>query len=189
MQAALSTINWSKVTRVLPWLGAAILIAGIVVFLINRTHRIDAKENSANKAAAASYKPQRQPKTVPLDRAARLAAGRFVIDAVQRKNLAEAWKLSGSEIRGGMTYKEWMTGDIPVIPFPDKIVSAPLKIDISTKNHALVEVALVSAHPKKVPGGVYWLEMRAIGAGKNRHWVVVSWVPRYAPPIPSNPGQ
>src|SRR5262245_42048513 len=145
MQAVHSAINWTKLSRVLPWLGAAILVAGIVVFLINRTHQADAKQNAADKAAAASYRAQPKPKTLPLERAARLAAGRFVIDAVQRKNLAEAWKLSGSEIRAGMTYKEWMTGDIPVIPFPDKIVSAPLKVDISTKNHALLEVAIVSA--------------------------------------------
>src|SRR5262249_16018034 len=121
--------------------------------------------------------------------AARLAAGRFVIDAVQRKNLAEAWKLSSPELRAGMTHKEWMTGDIPVIPFPDQIVSAPLKVDMSTKNRALLEVALVSKHPKRVPGGVFWMEMRAIGAGEDRHWVVTSWVPRYSPPIPSNPTQ
>jgi hypothetical protein len=190
MQAALSNLSWSRLSRLLPWLGAAILIAGIVVFLVNRTHQVDAAQNAADKHAAATYKPPANPKSVPLSQAARLTAGRFVIDAVQRKDLAAAWKIVGPELKAGTSYKEWLKGNIAVVPFPAALASAPLKVDLSTPSRAVLEVALV---PKKASerkaGGVFWLNMKTIGSGKNRHWVVTSWVPRYAPPIPSNPAQ
>ncbi len=189
MQAVLSNLNWSKLSRLLPWLGAAILVAGIVVFLVHRTNQVDAAQNAADKQSTLSQPPA-GPKAVPLPRAARITAGKFVIDAVQRKDLAAAWKLVGPELKAGVTYKQWLKGDIPVVPFPVALASAPLKVDLATANKAVLEVALV---PKKASqrkaGGVFWLNMRTIGTGKNRHWVVTSWVPRYAPPIPSNPSQ
>ena len=87
-----------------------------------------------------------------LSPAARLTAGKFIIDAVQRKNLAEAWTLVGPELKVDTTYKQWLTGNISVIPFTGKLASAPLKIDVSQPRLALLEVALVPKSGKMSRG-------------------------------------
>jgi hypothetical protein len=126
------------------------------------------------------------PKKATLEPAARLVAGRFILTAVQRKDLAEAWKIAGPGIRQGMTYKEWLKGMIPVVPFLDPIKVAPMKVDLSEKNHAILEVILV---PKssKVKSQIFTLDVNKVGKGKEAHWVVNSWAPRSMPTIPNNP--
>jgi hypothetical protein len=184
MQAVASLFNWSRLSRLLPWLGAALLIAGLVVFLVNRGNQINAQDKANDAAAAKSYVAPPKNKTTRLEPAAREVAGKFILDAVQRKNLAEAWTLVGPEFTQGMTKKEWMTGNIPVIPFPYKLGSAPLKVDISHPRYALLEVALLPKNQKlRAQGGYYFLEMRKFGA----KWRVTSWVPRLGVKIPTNP--
>jgi hypothetical protein len=183
MQAAASLFNWSRLSRLLPFVGAALLVAGLVVFLVNRGNQISAQDKANNAAAAKSYKAPPKNKTAPVEPAAREVAGKFIIDAVERKNLAEAWTLVGPEFKQGMTRKEWMTGDIPVIPFTYALGSAPMKVDISHKRYALLEVALIPKSGAKSNGGFFFLELKKFGP----KWRVTSWVPRYAPPIPTNP--
>ena len=43
---------------------------------------------------------------------------RYVPAALERKDLRLAYELSGPQVRGGMTLKEWLKGDIPVYEFP-----------------------------------------------------------------------
>jgi hypothetical protein len=85
-----------------------------------------------------------------------------------------------------MTYKEWLTGTIPVVPFLDEIKLAPIKVDLSEKNHALLEVILI---PKsnKLRAEIFTLDVNKVGKGKDAHWVVNSWAPRSHPTIPNNP--
>ena len=70
------------------------------------------------------------------------------------------------------------------MPYPVNLIEkTPIKIDYSYRDHALVEVALLprdgaKVAGKKVKGQIFYLELRAFGKGKNRHWLVVDWVPR-----------
>jgi hypothetical protein len=43
---------------------------------------------------------------------------RFVPAAVARENTALAWELAGPGLRAGSTRREWLRGDLPVVPFP-----------------------------------------------------------------------
>ena len=54
----------------------------------------------------------------PLPHEARRVAVRFIQTAVARENLEEAWTLVGPNLRGGLTRREWLTGNNPVVPFP-----------------------------------------------------------------------
>ena len=183
MQAVASLFTPSRLVRLLPWLAGALLIAGIAVFLIQRGNQVSAQDKANDKKSLRTAVTPVPLKTAPLSKDARIVAGKFIIDAVQRKNLAEAWTLVGGEFRQGMTYKEWLTGDIPVVPFPAKLASAPLKIDVSHPRYALLEVALLPASGKKADGGFFFLEMKKFGT----HWRVTSWVPRIGVKIPINP--
>lgn len=173
-----------RTQRYLLWVSAFVLAAGVaavlIVFLRNTGH---------SEVAPFSTTPVQKvttPKKVALEGQAREVAGKFILTAVQRKKLAEAWNLVGPGIRQGMTLKEWLTGTIPVVPFLARIKVAPIKVDLSTKDYALLEVILVPVS-SKVRSQIFTLEVIKVGKGKDRHWVVNSWAPRSHPTIPNTP--
>lgn len=169
------------------WLSALILAAGVaavlIVFLRNTGKSLQTRQRNVPAQVV------KTPKQVPLSKEARDVAGRFILTAVLRKNLGEAWKLAGPNVRGGLTYKQWLTGNIPVVPFTYKLDVAPIKIDESTKDHAMIEVALVAKN-KKIKPAYFIADLNLIGKGTNKHWVVNGWVPAYGrPDIQANPNQ
>jgi hypothetical protein len=179
-------LNSPRTQRYLLWVSALVLAAGIaavlVVFLRNTGS--STPEVFSNNPVQTVAKPG---KNLRLERAQRDLAGKFILTAVQRKRLAEAWSLAGPGIRQGMTYKEWLSGSIPVVPFLDPIKLAPIKVDVSQKNYALIEVIILPVS-KKVKPQIFTMEMIKVGKGSDSHWVVNSWAPRSAPTIPNNPG-
>jgi hypothetical protein len=183
-----STLNLKspRSQRYLLWVSGFILAAGVaavlVVFLGNTGHT--QPQVFSNKPVQTVAKPA---KNIPLERAQRELAGKFILTAVQRKRLAEAWPLVGPGIRQGMTYKQWLTGSIPVVPFLDPIRIAPIKVDISNKNYALIEVVILPV-AKSVKPQIFTMEMIRVGKGSKSHWIVNSWAPRSVPTIPNNPG-
>ena len=81
--------------RYLLWVSGFVLAAGIaavlIVFLRNTGH---------SEVAPITNKPVdvvKKPTKTPLEPAARLVAGRFILTAVQRKHLDEAWKIGTVE--------------------------------------------------------------------------------------------
>ena len=171
-----------KVQRYLPWFAGLVLLAGTIVALVkivpNPKAQVDASRTQHPRIV-----PDKPPKTVPLSREARRVAGRFILTAVLRHNLAEAWALSGPLIRQDLTRKQWLTGAIPVVPFTAPLGVTPMKIDYSFRNHALIEVVLIAKKGYHVKPQNFWLELKRVG-GANKHWLVWSWVPRSAPAIP-----
>ncbi len=174
-----------RLQRTLPWVAGAVLLAGVIIALVklvpNQNPKADATPTKSPVRVAT--KP---PKTVRLPQAAREIAGKFILTAVVRKNLAEAWKISGPGIRQTLTKKEFLTGNIPVVPFPFKLAVAPMKVDYSFKNQALLEVALLAPKKAKIKPQYFYLGLKRLGSASPR-WVVDSWVPRAGPKIPSNP--
>jgi len=179
-----------RVMRWLPWVAGAVLVVGLLVGSISFFDLWNtAKPLPAPGPSTPIQRPVKE-KTVALSPDARRVAGRFILTAVARRNLAESYDLVGPQLRQGMTRAQWMTGAIPVVPYPVNLVKlTPMKIDYSYRDHALVEVALIPRDGAKVGGAkvkgqLFYLELRAYGKGKNRHWLVIDWVPRGAPSIP-----
>ena len=184
MESSTFNLKSPRNQRYLLWISGFVLAAGIaavlIVFLRNTGHsEVAPKTNTPVDVV-------KKPKTTPLEPAARVVAGRFILTAVQRKDLGEAWKLVGPGIRQGMTYNEWLKGTIPVVPFLDPIKLAPMKVDLSEKNHAILEVILIPVS-KNVKPQIFTLDVNKVGKGKDAHWVVNSWAPRSMPTIPNNP--
>jgi hypothetical protein len=174
---------WEKA---FPWVSALILAVGVIALIIKLVPGTSGAQDSSKTQNPTIVPPT--PKTVKLSNEARDVAGRFILTAVRRQHLDQAWKISGPQIRGGLTYKEWLTGNIPVIPYTAPISITPMKIDYSFAKQALVEVALVPKKKAHAETELYFLELRRIGKGAQAHWVVWSWVPRLAAPIRANPG-
>ncbi len=179
-----------RVLRWLPWLGGAVLVAGVVAVVISVFGLWNTAEPLPPTGQASPVQRPVTGKKVPLARETRRVAGRFVLTAVARRNLGEAYNLVAPQLKGGLTLAQWKKGDIPVVPYPVNLAQvAPMKVDYSYADHALLEVALLPKDGAKVDGvklkgQLFFLELKLFGKGKNAHWLVVDWVPRGAPSIP-----
>jgi len=173
--------------RLAPWVAGAVLVAGIVMAIV---HFVPSKNGSAPPSAAADASLPANappaPKTVALPKAATSVGRQFLKTAVARQDLAAAWKISSADVRGGLTHREWMSGNIPVVPYPvDAATSARFKIDYSYRNEAMIEVALIPAQGQKIKPQVFAMDLKRVpGPGGKRVWVVDSWVPKSATLVP-----
>jgi hypothetical protein len=168
--------------RVALWalLGLAALaaIVAVLVFGPNRNAEPDVLRDIPAQVPPVQVK-------APLSDEARHVAIRFIQTAVARENLDEAWTLVGANLRGGLTKKQWTSGDNPIVPYPiDKLQVAPYKIDESFTDSALLEVALIPEKSANVRSLIFFLSLAKVGKGKNAHWVVDNWVPRAAAIVP-----
>jgi hypothetical protein len=133
----------------------------------------------AGKHFGVTYPEPAKPKSVKLEPGAERVTTRFLQTAVPRKNLAEAWKIAGPHVRGGLTLKQWLTGTIPVVPFKvNERTSARMAIDFSYKNRAQLEVFVSNPGEK---GIIFFADL----IKRNGNWIVDGWVPRGSTPIPN----
>lgn len=185
MSGARSILSSRRFNRSLPWLAGLVLAAGVIAVLLGFfRNTADPIPNTFSNEPAAL--PQKTPPTVKLAPEVRQLAAKFILSAVVRENLAYAWTISGPQIRAGLTLKEWMTGNIPVVPYPKKAIEiAPFRVDWSYPNSALLEVALLPKKGHDIKPQLFFIELKRIGKGKSRRWVVDSWIPRAAPTLPS----
>lgn len=187
-----AAINSRKFQKWFPWVAGVVLLAGIVAALV---FILPNQSGTQSNDKAAQPSPNFRPQTVPQEKlikrvpkGARIVAGRFILTAVQRKNLDQAWTLAGPDVRAGMTRKEWMTGNIAVPVFFGGIKEAPMKVDYATKNSALLEVLLEPAKQgANYKPGTFFLKVDKVGKGKTAHWVVNEVQQDVAIPIPANP--
>lgn len=192
MSSLAAALNSRRVNRILPWLGFVILLAGVVVFLANRysggptpsKDLASGKVNQFGELKTPNPKKQIEAMNRKLEQPARVVAGKFILTAVQRKNLAQARKYASPTMLGSVSKADWMKGNLPVVPFPYKLQNVSLKVDQATPRYALAEVALL---PKSntVKGMIFWIELKKYGKGKAAHWLVESWVPRSGAVIPT----
>jgi hypothetical protein len=174
----------ARLQRYAPWLAALVLAAGVAAAIVRF---------APNRDAAPQVTPKTQPKapvkekTVPLSHAATKAVYTFVRTAVARTDLAAAWRISGPNIRGGLTYKQWLAGNIPVVPYPIETRGfAPhMKIDYSYPTSAQLELDLQPKAGSNTAGQLFIVELKRIaGANGKTRWIVDNWVPRTSIPIP-----
>jgi hypothetical protein len=160
-----------------------VLLAGIVAALLAfGPNRDAAPEKFSNEPVQVPAKGVKAPLSADAQRVAR----RFVQTAVARKHLAEAYDLVGPNLRGNLTLEQWLTGNIPVIPYPlETLQFAPFKIDYSNTTDALLEVALLPKDGSGVKGQIFFLGLKKVGAGGKERWVVDSWVPRGSARVPT----
>jgi hypothetical protein len=172
-----------RFARLAPWISALVLVAGIVTFLLvffrNTAKPIASTPLTPGKPAQVSQK------NVPVPRAAKEVAGRFILTAVQRKHLAEAWKLAGPPIRAGVTYKQWLTGNIAVVPWFGQIGQVPLKVDYSYPTESQFTVILAPAKGTKGKPDTFIIGLKRYG----KDWKVTAWVPYEPPAVRANENQ
>jgi len=184
MSALASRVSSPRFQRRLLWAGGAVLAAGIVALIVTKVWTGPTPEPPppvpVTKAQVAS-----QEKTVPLDPAAQKVGERFIETAVERKNLAESFRLVAPTLRSDFTLERWKRGDIPVVPYPAETShGARVKIEYSYKNSALLLILLEPKAGDKTKPQLFHMGLHAFGTGKNRHWLVDYWAPFGVPKIP-----
>jgi hypothetical protein len=161
-------------------LSGLVLVAGIVagaVTWIGDTGT--SQETPLTNKPAQVFTPRKQ---VPLEAEARRVAGRFILTAVAREGLGESYDLAHPELRQGLSRKEWLTGNIPVVYYPAKAIeTATFKVDESYADEAILQVALLPKDASGVKPQIFFIGLKK---SANR-WRVSYWVPRAAPAVPS----
>jgi hypothetical protein len=193
MNTVQSALNSPRVNRILFWLGAAVLAAGVVVLIV----KLVPGSNGENTTASPNFKPQiakpqpaaktaaGQPitKYSQIDSQAKLAIRRFILGAVAGKDYAGSWPYVAPSIKKGYTLRKWVTAKShPVIPYPvykfDKLSQFHLQWAHPKEIDTLVSV---SAAPKmKLKPLVFEIGLIKDHAGR---WVVNYWMPRYTPGV------
>jgi hypothetical protein len=179
--------NSYRLGRLFPWISALILVAGIVTFTLVHFGTNTAKPLTPSGAPSRPVQVVKPEKSVPVPKAAKLVAGKFILTAVQRKHLERAWPLVTNGIRQGMTHRQWMTGNIAVVPWLGRIGVTPLKVDYSHAREIQLTIAILPAKGEKTRSDYFVMVLKKIGAGKDARWLVDQWVPRDAYPVRANP--
>jgi len=144
------------------WIALAVLVIGVAAFATTRL-----TSGSSNGGATTTSQA-----SVPLDPKARAVAEAFVASAVARKHLARSWELASPELRGDLTRDDWLTGSIPVQPYPVGKATARYTVVASHPDEAVLGVAFVPHQSATAPGDFLITLDRSGGS-----WLVSSWVP------------
>jgi hypothetical protein len=170
--------GWRKA---LPWI-VGVVAVGVIVAVIGWKYSNTGKTTATPLLNKPANDVSQVPPTVKLPPAATRVARRFIQTAVARRNLPAAYNLVTNEIRQGQTRKSWNTGNIAVVPYPvDQVQYAPMKIDFSYPNEALVEIALLPRKGAKVRGLLFQMDL----VKRDGKWLVNSWAPKSSPPVPN----
>src|SRR5262245_19594486 len=128
-----STMSSPKAQRRLLWVGSVVIAVGVavaVVILVGDTGTARPEVIEQEPAIVSQEGPK-----APLPKEARKVAGEFILTAVNRKNLARSWDITHPTLREGLTKKEWLTGNIPVVPYPVSSTDpAPMSVEESYAN-------------------------------------------------------
>jgi len=127
----------------------------------------------------------------PVPAEARQAAGEFILAAAGREDLKKAWELSHPELRKqcGCTYKQWLTGNIPVQYYPTgNLEGATFDVDEATERRVVLEVLLSPKPGEEIEPQPFFIGLKAVGKGAKLEWLVDYWAPIVGIPVPQTPG-
>jgi hypothetical protein len=204
MNAVPTSLSSPRTTRIIFWVGIALLIAAVVVFIIKKSQHSAAPATSKGSAADVLnakkllQNPQRQaPVTTnkqwsQLPASARAAVRTFIVDGAGERNLARAWSVTHPSLREGFTYNQWVKGStLPFQVYPEMSLKEPMSFSVDTwsGNELFADVGIASKY--KTGRGAYTFSVGAVkvGKGAKAHWLVNYWMAKYTPPVRADPSQ
>jgi hypothetical protein len=172
--------------RRLLWLSGGVFGIGLIVFI-----SVFVLRGSPGPSSPISTVPaQTAAKQVkaPPDPQAFKVARKFIETAVLRKNLDAAYPIVNSEIKGGLSKKQWETGNIPVIGYPaGNSKTAAFEVLWSYKTQLMTVVDLVAKKGAHVrPHLPFFLGLVRADNKPNGKWLVNYFEADWSPPVPSS---
>ena len=163
-----------------------VLVAAVVLFAGIRTAYVQSRSTATHGPVVKGGQPlgiaaYGQP--IKLPQKAVDAGKAFIHTAVLRKHLGRGWDVSTANVHAGLTRAQWMTGSIPVSPFPANAYGSTVyKVEWSRAKNVTLLVQIVSDKPG-VKSGYFFIQM--VPRGKS--WLVDYFGPRGTnPPIPAS---
>jgi len=176
MSTFASRLSSPRFVRKLSWISAFVLFAGVIAFAI--AYFGGSTDKTDVRAATNEPLPTKTVPTVPLDKRARQVAGRFVVTAVTRQDLKTAWGITHPELKTGYTYKQWLTGNIPVPFYPAKSIdAASFKVEESHANEVVLDLLILPKKGAVEPAQAFFVSLKSVGKGKQKRWLVTSFIP------------
>lgn len=179
-------LNSPRAQRRLIILSGGVLVIGFIAFLSAFLLRGTSGIHSPllNQPAQTHVKLVKAPPS----KEALQVARKFLETAVLRKNLDQAYDITGPNLRGNMTRAVWDKGTIAVAPYPaENTKTAAFTVDWSYRTQIMLEVDLVAkkgSGPNIRPHLPYFLGLERKGDKPNGAWQVNTWISSWHPPIP-----
>ena len=155
-----------------------VLFAGIRALYVQNQHQTHAAvvPGGGSTGLAAYGHPIKLPKQ------AVAAARTFIHTAVVRRDLDRGWRISTSKVHAGLTHAQWMTGTIPVFPFPKHAYGETrYKVEWSRSKNVMLQ-ALITPDKPGVKSGEFFIQM----VPRGDRWLVDYFGPRGTnPPVPA----
>jgi len=197
---AVSALSSPRFNRMLLWLSALVLAAGVFVVVA----KIAGGSDKTSIRPEEGFKPTLPAKQVPLknaqgttikkfdqlDPATRSTIRTFLATAVAREHLDQSWAVIAPSMKKGYSFKEWAHASaLPVVPYPGAdVTTAEYYLDYASTKEILIEVGL-SQRPEikdRTRPVAFQLGLSPVGKGAQKQWLVDYWMPRWTPPIPIN---
>ncbi len=177
-------------TTLLTLAAGALLVVGLAAYISSRP---DPSPATNTETYGRDYELEVTTNTftaADLPPGVRKVAGEFILAAAGREDLAKAWKLTHPELRAqcGCTYKQWLTGDIPVQYYPSQDIStASFEVADVTPREVYLRVLLLPKETSSVKPQVFDIGLKALGSGAKKNWLVNYWAAKVAIQVPSTP--
>ena len=189
MRQVLSSYRWR---RRLAWLGVALaLVVALVlaILALPRHGRIITETFSDDEPPPVVVEEKPVPMTPARRRAVSHTLVRFVATAVTRDDPLAAWDLSTRGMKAGTTRAQWAKGELPVLPYPaTPSQAASWTLTSSTENDVVVDLVLQPPRRSKRGPIEFEAELKAVGTGSNRRWLVHQFIPvRSFDPVAAKP--
>lgn len=166
---------------------AALVVGGIAFAMVHWSNTGATYDIAAERSEPAPLPPP--PARAPFTRSVRqevlASASRFLETAVVRRNVGESWDVTHPNLKAGYTRKTWATQDIPVPPY--QFDSARWDVDYSWRGAVGLKIALFPKKGSGLPAAVFDMQLRALGTGEKRRWLVESWTPTSYTGVPNGP--
>jgi hypothetical protein len=170
--------------------GAAVLVVGIAAYISSRP---DPSPATNTETYGRDYELPETTQTftaADLPKGVQKIAGEFILAAAGREDLAKAWKLTHPELRAqcGCTYKQWLTGNIPVQYYPSRdIKTAAFEVDDVTPREIWLRVLLLPKESSGVKPQAFDIGLKAVGTGAGKKWLVSYWNAKVGIAVPATP--
>lgn len=161
------------------------VVAFVSTFLLKGTSNAFPDTISNQPATLAKHE-----KTVPVTKDQISLMRTFIKTAAARRNLAYAYTIVDRDIRGDLTRKQWMTGNIPVVQYlAENVDTAEFQPVYHYQTEALFNVDLIPVgHTQTRPELQFFIGMKRAGGTKTGRWLINYWQPHWRPPVPMAPG-
>jgi hypothetical protein len=192
MESPKRLVNSRRLKKLLPWVSALVLIAGIVAVIVAYSTNGSGSQATPNERVGPANPPipsgQVPSKNIVFPEAAWKVAQEFAFTALARKNLARSYEISDSTVRSGYTLKQWKTGTLPNLPyFPTaKLIKYNWKnTNFVHAREAQINVVMIPTKASKQQPITAQIALKKFGQGANAHWLVDYFSPVNGPRVPT----